>query len=419
MRTTLLWEIGRNREPGNPLRVATNETAETMKNFITSTLLLIIMTITITVNGQDKSQELDPRQQSIVAISSLTAVGDLVKLKSALNTGLDAGLTVNEIKEVLMHLYAYCGFPRSLRGIQTFMAVLDERKAKGINDKLGRNASPITDKRSKYERGKANLGKLSGMPQDGPPTGYAAFAPEIEVFLKEHLFADLFDRDVLTYAERELVTVSVNASIGGVEPMLRSHMGLSLTNGISPKQLNDLVSLVEVNVGKKEADAARTVLIEVLKSRKLEADANLVAKAQEASGSQSESEYLFPKGEKFPNANYTGDLWVQYLAHADSLNPNTVSNVTFAPGARSHWHSHPAGQIILGIGGVGYYQEKGQPKKLIRKGDVINCAPNVVHWHGASSGEEFIQLTISPASKLQIQRLGPVTDEDYNAAIKE
>jgi hypothetical protein len=168
-------------------------------------------------------------------------------LKPALTSGLDAGLTINEIKEVLIHLYAYCGFPRSLRGIQTFMEVLDERKANGIHDNLGRNATPIIDNRSKYERGKDNLGRLTGMPQDGNAPGYAVFAPEIEVFLKEHLFADIFERDLLTYAERELVTVSVIASIGGVEPMVRSHMGHSLTTGITPEQLKHLVKLVEVN----------------------------------------------------------------------------------------------------------------------------------------------------------------------------
>lgn len=233
---------------------------------------MIIFVATTTKAQEEIHQALNPKRQAIVTISSLTAIGDLVKLKPALNTGLDAGLTVNEIKEVLMHLYAYCGFPRSLRGIQTFITVLDERKAKGITDTMGRNASEVSSKLSKYERGKKNLEKLAGKPEQGQPKGYAAFAPEIEIFLKEHLFADLFDRDILTYAERELITVSVNASIGGVEPMLQSHMGLSLTSGISPKELAHLVKLIERNVGSKEADAAQTTLNNVFKSRGLSAE---------------------------------------------------------------------------------------------------------------------------------------------------
>lgn len=233
---------------------------------------MIIFVATTSKAQEEAHQALNPERQAIVTISSLTAIGDLVKLKPALNTGLDAGLTVNEIKEVLMHLYAYCGFPRSLRGIQTFITVLDERKAKGITDTIGRNASEISSKLSKYERGKKNLEKLSGKPEQGPPKGYSAFAPEIEIFLKEHLFADLFDRDILTYAERELVTVSVNASIGRVEPMLQSHMGLSLTSGISPKELGHLVQIIERNVGSEEAEAAQKTLNEVLNSRGLSAE---------------------------------------------------------------------------------------------------------------------------------------------------
>jgi len=85
-------------------------------------------------------QALTSKQQSIVAISALTAKGDLPKLRNALNGGLDAGITVNEIREVLVHLYAYCGFPRSLQGINTFISVLEERKKKGIKDEVGKEA---------------------------------------------------------------------------------------------------------------------------------------------------------------------------------------------------------------------------------------------------------------------------------------
>ncbi len=202
-----------------------------------------------------------------MGIASSTAKGDLSKLKAELIAGLDEGLTVNQIKEVLVHLYAYCGFPRSIRGLQTFMEVLDERKAKGITDEWGPDASPVNDGLSKYERGKANLEKLTGLPQDGPLTGYAAFAPVIEVFLKEHLFASIFERDILTFAERQLVTISVLSSIGGVDPMLRSHLNICLNVGYSPAQLQQFVDIIKSKVGKKEAKDAQAVLNEVLRSR--------------------------------------------------------------------------------------------------------------------------------------------------------
>lgn len=210
---------------------------------------------------------LSPREQSLVAIASATAKGDLSKLNTALNTGLEAGLTVSQIKEAIIHLYAYCGFPRSIRGLQTLMAVIDDRKAKGINDPQGADASPIKDDRSKYERGKEMLEKISGAKENGPKTGYAAFAPQIEIFLKEHLFADLFERDILSYAERELVTISVLSSIGGVEPMLRGHFNISLNVGFTPEQLKQFVGIIKSTAGRKAAKSAQAVLDEVLKSK--------------------------------------------------------------------------------------------------------------------------------------------------------
>ena len=220
------------------------------------------------VNAQTASKDLSAKQQAIVRISAVTGKGDLLKLKPEINAGLDAGLTINQIREAIVHLYAYAGFPRSIRGLQTLMTVVDERKAKGFNDEKGAEASPINDQHSKYERGKAILEELTGVPETGSKTGYAAFAPEIEVFLKEHLFADIFERDVLTYAERELVTVSVLSSIGGVEPMLRSHLNICLNVGISPDQLQQFVGLIKSSIGKKEAKSAESVLDEVLKSKK-------------------------------------------------------------------------------------------------------------------------------------------------------
>lgn len=225
------------------------------------TFYIGIITLLLATSGNINAQNsmLDKKQEKIVTISAFAARGELEKLKPELVGGLEAGLTVNEIKEMLVQLYAYAGFPRSLRSLQTFMAVLDERKVNGIDDNWGREASPITDTRDKYQRGKEILSELQGItPPEGRATaGYAGFAPEIETFLKEHLFADIFERDVLAYAQREMVTVSILMGIGGVEPMLNSHMNLSLNVGITPEQLRQMIQVVEVNISKENADAAK------------------------------------------------------------------------------------------------------------------------------------------------------------------
>lgn len=216
-----------------------------------------------------KLHNLDMRHQHIVAISAFTAKGDLEHLKTALATALDAKLTVNEIKEVLVHLYAYCGFPRSIQGLNTLMAVLETRKAQGITDEMGRTASPIPDDLSKYERGKKVLEALTGQLQVTPPkSGYGAFSPEIDVFLKEHLFADIFGRDVLSYQDREVATITALVNLGGVEPMLKNHIGIALHLGMTEAQMEDLMAIVAAKVGKKEAEAGRRVLAEVVAAKK-------------------------------------------------------------------------------------------------------------------------------------------------------
>jgi len=129
---------------------------------------------------------------------------------------------------------------------------------------MGSEESPVKDERSKYERGKGILDSLLGTPQNGPKTDYSAFAPVIDTFLKEHLFADIFERDVLTHQQRELVTVSVLASIGGVEPMLQPHLKICLNEGLTPAELRQFVDIIKSTAGETEAKAAQTVLEMVL-----------------------------------------------------------------------------------------------------------------------------------------------------------
>ena len=215
----------------------------------------------------EANKVLSPRQQAIVEIASYTGKGDLEHLPTALVKGLDAGMTVNEISEVLVQVYAYAGFPRSLRGIQTFMALLDERKKQGINDPIGREATPVADMTctERYTMGKKNLAELTGTPVDAPLSGFSLFSPTIDKFLKEHLFADIFNRDLLTWQERELATVSTLAGVGGVEPMARSHMGICLHLGTTPAQMTALLNIIETNLGKQNSAPLRDILMQLAK----------------------------------------------------------------------------------------------------------------------------------------------------------
>ncbi len=234
---------------------------------LASFFALILSLAAISEAQTVNTQALNPKQQNIITISAFTANGDLEKLKTALNEGLNAGLTVNEIKEILVQLYAYTGFPRSLNGINTFMAVMDERQKKGIKDEIGKEASPLPADMNKDEYGARVRAKLSGREVIPPPSGYQLFVPVIDTFLKEHLFADIFARDILDYQSRELATISALASMTGTAGQLQFHLGAAMNVGLTETQIKDFISVLKVKVGRKEADIANEVLNKVLSSR--------------------------------------------------------------------------------------------------------------------------------------------------------
>ena len=234
-------------------------------------LFLVLLCIVQPISAQTNySVFLNARQKSMSGIAALTAVGNIEKLKMELNAALDAGLTIHEIKETLVHLYAYCGFPRSLNGIISFMGVLEERKAKGIKDITGKDASPIKDSVTKYERGKRTLQALTGREERGPKTGYNAFSPVIDTFLKEHLFADIFSRDLLTYSQRELITISVLSAMSGVEAQLQGHLSIGLKLGMTEAQLKEIFDLTEMHIGIERAESARATLKKIISPQKKE-----------------------------------------------------------------------------------------------------------------------------------------------------
>jgi 4-carboxymuconolactone decarboxylase len=211
---------------------------------------------------------LSAKQRGIIPIAAFTAVGDQERLRTALTEGLEAGLTVNEVKELLVQMYAYAGFPRSLSGIQTFMALMDERQAKGIKDQVGRDAAPLPAGMNRDEYGARVRAALAGQEVIPPPAGYQLFTPVIDTFLKEHLFADIFARDVLDHRSRELATISALAAMTGTQGQLQFHLGAAMNVGLTEAQMRDFISVLAAKVGERESESAAEVLTAVLNGRK-------------------------------------------------------------------------------------------------------------------------------------------------------
>jgi len=211
---------------------------------------------------QAVSQTLSARQQAIPLIAASMATSDMHRLKAGLIRGLDAGLNVSEAKEILVQLYAYVGFPRSLNALGELMKLVEERKQRGIQDAPGRepgNAIPVGD--ALRAIGKANQTRISGAPVAGPVFD---FAPVINQFLQTHLFGDIFERDNLDWQSRELATVGALAATPGVESQLRSHMAASIRVGLSPAQLRQLIRGLEEWGEVTGADRARVALTQAL-----------------------------------------------------------------------------------------------------------------------------------------------------------
>jgi 4-carboxymuconolactone decarboxylase len=378
-----------------------------MKPRNTFWLLVLLLLFVTEINAQQKlntTDTLDKKQQSIIPIAAFAAKGDLTELKQALNNGLDAGLSINETKEVLVHLYAYAGFPRSLNAISALEAIVNERKQKGINDVRGKQPSKVVSSKSKFNVGKDVQTKLTGSTATGAPQ---KFVPIIDTFLKEHLFADIFSRDVLDWKTREIVTISVLASLGGTESQLRSHFNVGLNSGFTEEQLKSIVSVFQTKVGEKEGRTADLVLQSVL---------NKTANISLSESNNMSASTVFLKGTKISNNNFTGTAWLQMLVTNDTTFNTSIGNVTFEQGARTNWHYHPGGQILLITSGKGRYGEKGKPVRELRKGDVIKCDPNILHWHGAAPDSEMIHLAIGTnPNKAPVVWLQPVSDEEYNS----
>ena len=203
----------------------------------------------------NRDQPLTARQQAIMPITAFTASGDMCQLAAALQTGLDAGLAVNEVKELLVQMYAYVGFPRSLNALMQLMTVLEERKARDIVDRVGMEPGPLPPPERLHEVGTMNQTRLSGAPVKGP---LFDFAPQADAYLKAHLFGAIFARDNVTWVDRELATLGGTAALPGAEAQLAAHMRIARNVGLTEAQLHQVVAVLGERVSSDVASGTES-----------------------------------------------------------------------------------------------------------------------------------------------------------------
>lgn len=227
-----------------------------MKKKYLALLTALMLTAGISTGAQAAElKALSTQQANIVTVAAFMVKGDLPNLKKSLATALDNGMTVNQAKEVLVHLYAYTGFPRSLNALSTLNNLVQERKAAGINDEMGPDATPLDPSVDRLAKGTEIQTAISGRVVTNE------FTPIINTFLREHLFYDIFARDVLTWQQRELAL----AGIGNVNPQLTSHFRAAMNTGLTPEQLQEAVDVLNETVSTDTGSNAQAVLNNVLK----------------------------------------------------------------------------------------------------------------------------------------------------------
>ena len=204
---------------------------------------------------QDHS--LTAQQKYMALIAARAAAGDLSGLNATLQQGLDAGLTISDCREILVQLYAYAGFPRSLNALGELMKVMDERRSQGTQDATGRQPGPQPKPEKMLAAGTQNQTDLVGVPVTGP---LFDFAPAIDTYLKTHLFGDIFSRDNLDWKSRELATVGALSAMAGVESQLKAHLNISINIGLSASQLAELVPFFTEKNAQNSAQRLRTAL---------------------------------------------------------------------------------------------------------------------------------------------------------------
>lgn len=200
---------------------------------------------------------LSQQEAALVPVAAFTASGELPALRTAFNRALDAGVTINELKESVLHLYAYLGFPRALNAMSVLMSEVDARESTGKKDQQGEQGITLGTTADNEALGKEVQTSLAGGPVEGP---LFRFAPAANTYLQRHLFGDLFARGVIDAATREILTVSALANLQGAAPQLQAHMSMSANAGVTPAQLSDIRLLLKTYVGSRSSDAVEDAL---------------------------------------------------------------------------------------------------------------------------------------------------------------
>lgn len=313
---------------------------------------------------------LTEKEKTLCDVAACMAHGDLKRLAGAFEMAYVAGWTTRELRDAATQLYAYCGFPRALNALGVLYRLAPEAERGPATE------NPSRPDGGSLARGATNQTALCGREVAGP---FFDWCPAISDYLRAHLFGDIFGRDVLDWRTREIVTVAALAALGNVKPQLDAHIGIAKHNGVTDAEIAEILAVTCTE------------------------------------------DTVSPFRVGTPNTRFrqyfSGRSWLAALTKYDRETGVPIHNVTFEPGCRNNWHAHTGGQILVCVGGEGWYQARGQKAVKMVPGSVVEILANVEHWHGAGPKTWFSHLAIEchPETN-KTSWLEPVSDADYAEA---
>ncbi|MBB4034737.1 4-carboxymuconolactone decarboxylase [Dysgonomonas hofstadii] len=210
---------------------------------------------------------LNNKSKEIAAVSSLIAQGATPQLKVHLNGALNSGCLITEVKEIILQMSVYTGFPGSINAMNTFQEVLNERKNKGINDLAGSITNQETDSLSRYSKGAEALSLLDSLQVQHMEKAYRDFSPELVQFTLEYAFADIHSRKGLEKKYRQIATVAALATLGNAPSQLKFHISGALNVGVTGDEIKEVMLLMTVYAGFPAAINGTNILREVMDER--------------------------------------------------------------------------------------------------------------------------------------------------------
>ena len=314
--------------------------------------------------------QLSPRDRSMVTLSVLISTGKAAQLGGHLGRGLNNGIKPTEVAGMVTHLAFYYGWPNAVSALNVIEPVFVERKI-----------DPALLARQPMAQGEAVI-------EDHAPTlGDAQkLAPKFAELSQNIVFGDLWQRPELSSRDRSLITIVAMAANGDRE-QLPFYLARAKADGWSAEQIGEVFTHLAFYAGWPKASAALELLAQMQQAKTSEADLVVI-----------------PAGvspEPASSANFTGTAIVSSGFKGTGDSRMRGASVTFRKGARTHWHSHPLGQLLIITDGQGWVQAEGKAPVKVKAGDMVWTPAGTRHWHGAAASGDMTHIAISETAEGQ------------------